>query len=123
MLADTQGLKRTRSQPKLLTGNSGAEGDPRLGSRLQKFQVTVSVGLEGVGNVPGQQQGSGAEVRTQQAGREHAGRQSRDRQEAGRQQMGWQEEVGTQHVGRHTGRQRRDTEEEGLQQDEGAEQG
>ena len=69
--------------------------------------------------MPGQQQGSGAEVRTQQAGREHAGRQSRDRQEAGRQQLGWQEEVGTQHVGRHTGRQRRDTEEEGLQLTEG----
>ena len=51
----------------------------------------------------------------QQAGWEHAGLQSRDTQEAGRQQMGWQEEVGTQHVGRHTGRQRRDTEEEGLQ--------
>ena len=44
MLADTQGLEGTRSQPRLLTGNSGAEGDPRLGSRLQKFHVKASVG-------------------------------------------------------------------------------
>ena len=66
-------------------------------------------------DVPGQQQGSGAETGTQQAGREHVGWQRRDTEEAGRQQLGWQEEVGTQQAGRHTGRQRRDTEEEGLQ--------
>ena len=45
--------------------------------------------------MPAQQQGSGAEVGTQQAGREHTGWQSRDAEEAGRQQLGWQEEVGT----------------------------
>lgn len=54
--------------------------------------------LEEVGNVPGQQQGSGAEVGMQQAGREHAGRQSRDTLEAGRQQLGWQEEVSLQPI-------------------------
>ena len=46
-------------------------------------------------DVPGQQQGSGAETGTQQAGREHVGWQRRDTEEAGRQQLGWQEEMGT----------------------------
>ena len=48
------------------------------------------------GDVPGQQQGSGAEAGMQQVGRGHTGWQSRDTEEAGRQQLGWQEEVGTQ---------------------------
>ena len=93
----------------------------RSGQRT-KSQVEPELGWLW-GDMPGQQQGSGAKVGMQQAGRKHTGLQSRDTEEAGRQQLGWQEESGTQQAGRHTGRQRRDTEEEGLQQDEGAEQG
>ena len=55
------------------------------------------------GHMAGQQQGSGAEVGMQQAGREHVRLQSRDTVEAGWQQLGWQEDLGTQQAGRHTG--------------------
>ena len=86
--------------------------------RLRADSSELSLSVEGPWSLagpegPSQQQGSGAEAGTQQAGREHAGRQSRDTEEAGRQQLGWQEEVCTQQAGRHTGRQRRDTEEAG----------